>query len=139
MQSPKLPSFFQNMQNMFIPVHSKTNNPFIRISFQSWLQMWFQKAGLHFFISHTSAIGIFEPFRLLKDERGIDGVIILDESKKKVLVGTRMAATKEKKTQHEDKNAQDEDFQKVHTGLKVEHMDQAGSSASWSRFMRSLE
>ena len=66
-------------------------------------------------------------FHLMQDERGVDGVIIFPEGgeKKKVLVGTRLAATKEKQSRHAEKDTQEEDFEKLQSGLNVESMTKA--------------
>ena len=64
-------------------------------------------------------------FLPLEDERGIDGVIILpSDGKKKVTIGCRMASTKEKRTEHEDKSGQDEAFEKAAAGLAVQGQTQ---------------
>lgn len=57
----------------------------------------------------------------LEDERGIDGVVTLpSDGKKKVLIGTRLASTKEKRSEHADKDGQDDAFEKHAEGLEVE-------------------
>lgn len=65
------------------------------------------------------------PCPSVQDERGIEGVIIMDQNKKKVLVGTRLAATKERKKQHEEKENQEEEYDKIQTGLDVKTMSEA--------------
>ena len=69
----------------------------------------------------------FNIIYLMQDERGVDGVIILEGggNKKKVLVGTRLAATKERQSKHEEKNTQEEDFEKLQAGLNVDSMTKA--------------
>ena len=63
----------------------------------------------------------------MQDERGVDGIIILADggNKKKVLVGTRLAATKERQSKHEEKSTQEEDFEKLQAGLNVDSMTKA--------------
>ena len=57
----------------------------------------------------------------MEDERGVEGVVILpSDGKKKLLIGTRMAATKERMSEHAEKEGQDEAFEKAADGLEVE-------------------
>ena len=61
----------------------------------------------------------------MQDETGVDGVVVMpDGGRKKILVGTRMAATKEKRVEHEGQTGQDEAFDKSKSGLKVESQTQ---------------
>ena len=55
---------------------------------------------------------------------------IIDESKKRVLSGTRLAATKERRSKHEEKDTQEEDYDKIASGLNMETMNQARGTAS---------
>lgn len=70
---------------------------------------------LNFPVSQFPASIIFE------DERGIDGVVILPEgNKKKVLIGARLASTKEKSGKHDTKEGMDEAFEKASSTLQIE-------------------
>ncbi len=56
-----------------------------------------------------------------QDERGVDGVVIVPEgNKKKVLIGTRMASTKEKESEHADRDGHEEAFEKAAATLDIE-------------------
>lgn len=54
----------------------------------------------------------------------------LTKAKKKVLIGTRLAATKERKSKHDEKDTQEEDYEKIAAGLNMETMNEARETAS---------
>lgn len=47
-------------------------------------------------------------------------VIVPEGNKKKVLIGTRMSATKEKESEHADRDGQEEAFQSASATLEIE-------------------
>lgn len=76
----------------------------------------------------------------LKDETGEEGVVILpSDKKKKVLIGTRLASTKEKCSEHADKDGQDEAFEKHAEGLEVEGQTKELLGFSWPVFQNIWE
>lgn len=71
---------------------------------------------------------------LAQDERGVDGVVIID-GPKKVLIGTRLAATKEKRSEHADRTAMDKSLEEDAEKLKIEAQTQEPTSESvWNGF-----
>ena len=61
-----------------------------------------------------------------EDETGADGVCVLPEhGRKKVKFGTRLAVTREKRSEHANKRSLEEAAQEAEQGLKIEAQDKA--------------
>ena len=71
---------------------------------------------------------------LLQDDRNIDGVIILpDNKKRKVLIGSRLSINKVRQDTHESSSALDSAFQKDSEKLALDVNTQAGPAAACCR------